>query len=129
MPSFVLLIACFNFINLATARSIRRAKEIGVRKVAGAGKIQLVLQFTGETILLSFIAVIVAALATVLIVPYLNNFTGKNISFNPFQNPALSGFLFCSAIIIGMLAGIYPALVMSGFPADKSFKGIKTGQR
>ncbi|HZI54480.1 MAG TPA: ABC transporter permease [Chitinophagaceae bacterium] len=124
---FVLLIACFNFINLATARSIRRAKEIGVRKVAGAAKSQLVLQFTGETILLSLIAVIIAAFATMLIVPYLNNFTGKNISFNPFQNPVLTGLLFCSAIIIGMLAGIYPALVMSGFQPIRVLKGLKPG--
>ncbi len=124
---FVLLIACFNFINLATARSIRRAKEIGVRKVAGAGRNQLVLQFTGETILLSFVAVIVAAVATMLIVPYLNVFTGKTISFNLFQNPVISGLLFCSAIIIGVLAGVYPALVMSGFQPIRVLKGLKPG--
>ena len=123
---FVLLIACFNFINLATARSLRRAKEIGVRKVAGAARGQLILQFTGETILLSLISVIVAASATILVLPYLNNFTGKSISFNPFQNPLLTVFLFCLAIVIGLLAGIYPALVMSGFQPIQSFKRIET---
>ena len=122
---FVLLIACFNFINLATARSFRRAKEIGVRKVAGAARQQLVLQFTGETILLSFISVIVAAVATVLVLPYLNNFTGKSISFNPVQQPVLTIILFCLALVIGVLAGIYPALVMSGFKPIRVLKGLK----
>jgi putative ABC transport system permease protein len=122
---FVLLIACFNFINLATARSLRRAKEIGVRKVIGADRKQLILQFTGETILLSLAAVIIAALATMMILPALNNFTGKSISFNPFASPVLAVFLFGSAIGIGILAGIYPALVMSGFQPIKVLKGLK----
>jgi putative ABC transport system permease protein len=122
---FVLLIACFNFINLATARSLRRAKEIGVRKVIGAAKRQLVFQFTTETILLSVISVIVAVLATMILLPVLNNFTGKTISFNPFQDPVLAIFLLGSAIVIGILAGIYPALVMSGFQPIKVLKGLR----
>ncbi len=125
---FVLVIACFNFINLATARSLRRAKEIGVRKVAGAVRRQLILQFTGETVLLSFISVIVAALATVLILPYLNAFTGKSISFNLVQQPVLLLLiLFCLALVIGVLAGLYPALVMSGFQPVRVLKGLKPG--
>src|SRR4030095_9972987 len=123
---FVLLIACFNFINLATARSLRRAKEIGVRKVAGAGRGQLILQFTGETILLSFISVILAGIATALILPYLNDFTGKSITFNPVQHPGLLVILFCLALVIGVLAGVYPALVMSGFQPIRVLKGLKS---
>ncbi|HSU51268.1 MAG TPA: ABC transporter permease, partial [Segetibacter sp.] len=76
---FVLVIACFNFINLATARSFRRAKEIGVRKVVGAGRKQLIGQFTGETILLSVFSIIIATIATLILVPFLNDFTGKEI--------------------------------------------------
>ena len=125
IAAFVLLIACFNFINLATARSFRRAKEIGVRKVVGAERKQLVIQFIGETILLSFIAIIVAVIATTLLLPALNNFTGKNISFNPFFNPLLALSLVALAFIIGILSGIYPALVMSGFQPIKVLKGLK----
>ncbi|HLG38204.1 MAG TPA: ABC transporter permease [Chitinophagaceae bacterium] len=122
---FVLFIACFNFINLATARSMRRAKEIGIRKVAGAARKQLILQFTGETVLLSILSVIIAAVAAMIILPALNNFTGKSISFNPFTSLALASFLLGSAVMIGILAGFYPALVMSGFQPIKVLKGLK----
>jgi putative ABC transport system permease protein len=122
---FVLLIACFNFINLATARSFRRAKEIGVRKVIGADRKQLIFQFTGETILISFIAIIIAVVATLLILPALNNFTGKAISFNPVTNPLLGLLIIGVALLIGILSGIYPALIMSGFQPIKVLKGLK----
>ncbi len=122
---FVLIIACFNFINLATARSFRRAKEIGVRKVIGAHRTQLIFQFTGETILFSVMAVILACLATWLLLPSLNNFTGKSISFNPITNPALGAFLLAASLLIGILAGIYPALFMSGFQPIRVLKGLK----
>lgn len=122
---FVLVIACFNFINLATARSLRRAKEIGVRKVVGAERKQLIIQFTGETILLAVIAVILATIATLLIIPVLNNFTGKNISFNPITSPLIGLSILAGGIIVGILAGIYPALVLSGFQPVKVLKGIK----
>ncbi|NEU08560.1 FtsX-like permease family protein [Flavihumibacter sp. R14] len=122
---FVLIIACFNFINLATARSFRRAKEIGVRKVIGAHRSQLIFQFTGETILFSVIAVVLAALAAYLLLPSLNAFTGKSISFNPITDPALGAFLLATSVIIGILAGIYPALFMSGFQPIRVLKGLK----
>ncbi len=122
---FVLLIACFNFINLATARSFRRAKEIGVRKVIGADRKQLIFQFTGETILISFIAIILAVVATLLIMPALNNFTAKAISFNPVTNPLLGLLIIAVALVIGILSGIYPALIMSGFQPIKVLKGLK----
>jgi putative ABC transport system permease protein len=87
---FVLAIACFNFINLATARSFRRAKEIGVRKCAGADRSQIMFQFIGETILLSILSMLLATAATWFIVPALNHFTAKTIVFNPFTNPLLA---------------------------------------
>lgn len=124
---FVLVIACFNFINLATARSFRRAKEIGVRKVVGAERKQLLLQFTAESILLAVIAVVIATIATILLVPALNNFTDKSISFNPVMNPLLGLLLVVAAVIIGVVAGLYPAMVMSGFKAIKVIKGMKPG--
>lgn len=125
MVFFVLVIACFNFVNLATARSFRRAKEIGVRKVIGADRRQLILQFTGETVLFSVLAVIVATLATLLLLPSLNAFTGKAISFNPLADPVLILVLAGGAILIGILAGAYPALFMSGFKPIRVLKGLK----
>jgi putative ABC transport system permease protein len=122
---FVLAIACFNFINLATARSFRRAKEIGVRKVVGADRRQLVIQFIGETILLAVLSMILATIATIFIVPFLNQFTGKTIHFNPFTNPILAGIILSAGVVIGILAGIYPALVLSGFQPIKVLKNMK----
>jgi putative ABC transport system permease protein len=122
---FVLVIACFNFINLATARSFRRAKEIGVRKVVGAGRTQLIIQFIGETVLLSFFAMILATVATFFIVPSLNQFTEKTIQFNPFTHPLLGVLILASSIVIGVLAGIYPALVLSHFQPIQVLKSLK----
>ncbi|HEY5967207.1 MAG TPA: ABC transporter permease [Chitinophagaceae bacterium] len=122
---FVLVIACFNFVNLATARSFRRAKEIGVRKVIGAERKQLIIQFISETILLSVLSMMLAIIATFLIVPLLNQFTGKSIEFNPFANPILGLIILAAGIVIGMIAGIYPALVLSGFQPIKVLKNMK----
>jgi len=122
---FVLVIACFNFINLATARSFRRAKEIGVRKVIGADRKQLIFQFIGETILLSVLSVFIATMATFFIVPWLNHFTEKSIRFNPFTDPVLASLLLAGGGLIGILAGIYPALILSGFQPIKVLKNMK----
>ena len=122
---FVLIIACFNFINLATARSFRRAKEIGVRKVAGADRRQLILQFIGETVLLSILSMIIATLATAFLVPVLNQFTGKSIEFNPLVHANLALIILASGFVIGILAGIYPALILSGFQPIRVLKSMK----
>jgi putative ABC transport system permease protein len=124
---FVLIIACFNFINLATARSFRRAKEIGIRKVIGADRKQLIIQFIGETVLLSVLAVMIATIATLFIIPSLNSFTGKSINFNPITDPSIAFSLLVSGIVIGILAGIYPAFVLSGFQPIKVLKSMKIG--
>ena len=122
---FVLAIACFNFINLATARSFRRAKEIGVRKVVGAERKQLIFQFISETVLLSLFSMVIATIATFILIPALNRFTGKSIEFNPFTNPVLGLLILGGGIVIGILAGIYPALVLSGFQPIKVLKNMK----
>ncbi|HEY0058296.1 MAG TPA: ABC transporter permease [Flavisolibacter sp.] len=122
---FVLVIACFNFINLATARSFRRAKEIGVRKVVGAGRSQLIIQFIGETVLLSLISMVIAVLGTLLVIPSMNEFTGKSIEFNPVTNPLLGLAILVAGIVLGVLAGIYPALFLSGFRPIKVLKNMK----
>jgi putative ABC transport system permease protein len=122
---FVLAIACFNFINLATARSLKRAKEIGIRKVVGADRRQLVVQFIGETILLSIFSMTLATFFTWLILPLLNQFTGKAIYFNPLTNPVIILILIVAAVVIGILAGIYPALILSGFQLVKVLKNLR----
>ena len=122
---FVLVIACFNFINLATARSLRRAKEIGVRKVVGADRKQLIFQFIGETVLLSVFSMIVAAIATSLIIPLLNRFADKSIELNLLSNPLLALIILISGIAIGIIAGIYPSLILSGFQPIKVLKSTK----
>ena len=122
---FVLAIACFNFINLATARSFRRAKEIGVRKVVGAERKQLIFQFISETVLLSLFSMLIATIATSFLIPALNKFTDKSIGFNPFTNPVLGLLILAGGIVIGILAGVYPALVLSGFHPVKVLKNMK----
>jgi len=112
---FILLIACFNFINLATAKSLQRAKEVGVRKTIGASKIQLISQFIGETILLAIISTIISVCLAALFLPWLNNFTGKNISVGLFLNPVVISLLLILTLAVGILAGFYPAIVLSGF--------------
>ncbi|WP_242929561.1 FtsX-like permease family protein, partial [Pontibacter vulgaris] len=119
---FILLIACFNFVNLATAKSMQRAKEVGVRKAIGASKMQLMFQFLGETIILTLISVIFSAALTSLLLPSLNAFTGKEMTFNVFTNPSLLLLLLLLTIVVGILAGLYPALVLSGFKPVKVLK-------
>jgi putative ABC transport system permease protein len=120
---FILLIACFNFVNLATAKSLQRAKEVGVRKVIGASRKQLVLQFLGETILITTISVIFSAALSSLFLPMLNEFTGKQMTFNVFSDPSLAVLLFLMTLVVGILAGFYPALILSGFQPIKVLKG------
>lgn len=131
---FILLIACFNFINLATAKSLQRAKEVGIRKTVGASKRQLITQFMGETIILAFISIIISVGFTVLLTPLMNSFTGKHIQVILFTDPVVLSLLILLALITGMLAGFYPAMVLSGFQPVKVLKtslGVKkeTGTR
>ncbi|GHA55948.1 ABC transporter permease [Pontibacter akesuensis] len=119
---FILLIACFNFVNLATAKSMQRAKEVGVRKAIGASRGQLMVQFLLETILLTLISVVFAAALTSLLLPSLNEFAGKSMSFNVFTDPAYLLLLVGLTLVVGLLAGIYPAMVLSGFQPVRVLK-------
>lgn len=120
---FILLIACINFINLTTARATERAKEVGIRKVAGAGKPQLIGQFIGESVILCFIAFLLTLLFSVLLLPLFNQLAGKTISTGIFLNLRYVALLFGAAIGIGLLAGIYPALVLTSFKPVVVLKG------
>ncbi|QJX47032.1 FtsX-like permease family protein [Hymenobacter taeanensis] len=119
---FILLIAGFNFVNLATAKSMQRAKEVGIRKTIGASKQQLMLQFLSETLLLTLVSVVLATVLTALLLPSLNSFTGKSMEFNLLTNPALLALLVVLTVVVGLLAGFYPALVLSSFQPVKVLK-------
>jgi len=119
----ILIIACCNFINLATARSLNRSKEIGLRKVIGAKRIQLGFQFLSESFLFAVIAGILTLVLVVVLLPYFNTFTGKSLPTNIFSNQPL--LLTFSTIIIctGLFAGIYPAVLMSSFAPITALRG------
>jgi putative ABC transport system permease protein len=119
---FILLIACFNFVNLATAKSVQRAKEVGIRKTIGASQQQLMLQFLIETVLLTFISVVISVALTSVLLPALNEFTGKEMSFNLLTNPLVLLLLIVLTLVVGLIAGFYPALVLSGFKPVKVLK-------
>src|SRR5476651_1998100 len=108
----ILLIACINFMNLSTARSEQRAKEVGVRKVMGAGKGKLIGQFIGEAVIMSFIAVILAVGLVYLAMPLFNNLVEKEMSVNILE-PSHLIYLVVIGAITGLLAGSYPAFYLS----------------
>jgi putative ABC transport system permease protein len=110
---FILLIACINYMNLATARSSSRAREVGLRKVVGARHSQLVQQFLGESVVMAGLALVLTLLLVKLALPALNSLTAKQISFNLFQNPGLVLFAAGLAVAVGILSGLYPAFFLS----------------
>ncbi|WP_373493672.1 ABC transporter permease [Aquiflexum sp.] len=120
---FILLIACINFMNLATARSAKRALEVGLRKVLGADRQLLVRQFMAETIVMSLIALIAALLIAYIFLPTFSNFTGKLLSLNFFSHPEYLIGLLALVVVVGLLAGSYPSLFLSGFQPVKVLKG------
>ncbi|MEO6541601.1 MAG: ABC transporter permease [Ferruginibacter sp.] len=111
----VLLIACINFTTLAIGRSAGRAKEVGVRKVIGSGKRQLILQFLAEALLLSILSAILGFLLGKLLLPYFNRLSGRELSFSFTQFPEMTWMLIGLVLLVGLLAGSYPALVLSRF--------------
>lgn len=119
----ILLIACINFMNLATARSMQRAKEVGVRKTVGALRRHLVYQFIGESFMLTLIAMFIAVVLVELSIPFFNTFTGKNISFDVTSNPNHFLIFLSLPIFVGLLAGSYPAFFLSSFRPIQVLKG------
>jgi ABC-type antimicrobial peptide transport system permease subunit len=123
IAAFILLIACVNFINLSTAQTVNRAKEVGVRKVLGSNKTQLQIQFIVETFLIVTIAVILSAVIAVLSLPYLKQLLEISLSFN---NPAIILFLSAVTIVVTVLAGFYPSVVLSRFNPVNALKSKLT---
>jgi len=124
----VLLIACINFTTLAIGRSASRAREIGVRKVVGSGRNELILQFLAEALLLTIFAVLLGLLLGNFLLPYFNQLSGKELVFSFGQFPELIWLLIGLTLIVGFLSGSYPALVLSGFkPLEVLKQKIKVG--
>ena len=125
---FILLLACINFMNLATARSEKRAKEVGIRKTVGSLRGHLIAQFLGESVLLAFLSFILAIALAALTLPWFSELSGKLLSF-PWTSPLFwIASLTCTAVT-GLLAGSYPAFYLSGFRPVKVLKGtFKSGK-
>ncbi|MFC2161917.1 ABC transporter permease [Acidobacteriota bacterium] len=119
---FILIIACINFMNLSTARSVNRAKEVGVRKVLGAQKKQLVRQFLGESIFLSVCSMLASIFAVLLILPLFNRLTEKNLMVSAFLDPTFIAAALSITLVVGLSAGLYPALFLSAFQPLHSLK-------
>ncbi|MFN2440523.1 MAG: FtsX-like permease family protein, partial [Chitinophagaceae bacterium] len=121
---FILLIACINYMNLSTARSVLRAKEIGVRKVVGARRPELIAQFLSESVLLSWVATILALGLTWLTLPWLNELSDQQLSIATLLNWKIILPLLLVPFIVGVMSGIYPALFLSSFQPIKTLKGF-----
>lgn len=127
---FILLIACINFVNLTTARAAERAKEVGIRKVAGAQQQQLAAQFLGESLMLCIAAFLLAVLLSGLLMPLFNLLAGKQVTNGILHSGSELGWLFIASVVVGVLAGFYPAAVLANFQPITVLKGrFSTGTR
>ncbi|MCE7994225.1 MAG: FtsX-like permease family protein [Roseivirga sp.] len=127
ISAFILLIACINFINLSTARSANRAKEVGMRKVLGAIKGQLMIQFLTESVLMCLLALVLAMGLTALILPFFNELSGKFITISSFLSPAMLAILLSFTLTLGIVSGLYPAFFLSAFKPVMVLKGKLKG--
>lgn len=121
---FILLIACINYMNLSTARSALRAREIGVRKVVGARRKEIIAQFLSESVLVCWLAIILAFGLTALLLPYLNKLSGQDLSISILMRWQVIVPLLAVPFVVGILSGLYPALFMSSFQPVKVLKGL-----
>jgi putative ABC transport system permease protein len=127
---FIFLIACINFINLTVARSLKRAKEIGIRKVMGSQRRQLIFQFLGESFILSFMAFLLAIGLVHVLLPFFNTVANKALSFSYLMDVKLVAGFIGMFLLTGLLAGIYPALVLSRFnPVETLYGKLRFGSR
>lgn len=120
----ILMIVCFTYVNLSTARSIERAKEVGVRKVSGAARSQLFWQFIGESFLMVTASVLVSLILTAILLPYFNTLVEKPLELGGLTMPAFIATMLMGVIVISLVAGGYPALVLSGMQPSRILKGV-----
>lgn len=112
---FLLITACINFINLTTAQAVKRSKEVGVRKVLGSSRQQLIGQFLGETALLTFVSILISYLLAANVLPLLNGFLGLPLDFSLMNDPLILFYLVVLGLAVSVLAGFYPAIILSAF--------------
>ncbi len=122
---FILIIACINYMNLATAQSARRAREVGMRKVLGAQRFQLIKQFMGESILLTLMAMFISLATVELLLPAFSSLVGKTVDFHYGQNVAFLAAFFLITVFVGIISSLYPALFLSRHQPIKTLKGMK----
>ena len=122
IAAFILAIACINYINLSTARSAKRAREVGIRKVLGAFKRKLIFQFLTESMLVSILSLLTAIVLVALLLPWFNDFTQRELSFNILRDPFLLSLLLIITLVTGIFSGLYPALFLSSFTPAKVLK-------
>jgi len=122
---FILLIACINFMNLATARSAGRAREVGLRKVVGARRSQVIRQFLNESILMAFIALGMAILMVLLVLPQFSQFLQRDLSFHIFSNTWMFAGFISIVFIVGIVSGSYPAFYLSAFRPVRVLRGLQ----
>lgn len=123
MAVLILLIACFTYVNMSTARSLERAREVGIRKVSGASRKQVFVQFLGESVLIAFLALILSIGLTMFFLPGFNGLINRELSMKEFLHPAILGSAIAMVLVIALLAGSYPALVLSGYQPIRVLKG------
>ncbi|MGN6619297.1 MAG: ABC transporter permease [Ilyomonas sp.] len=126
---FILLLACVNFTNLSIARSVKRAKEVGVRKVMGSAKLQLIKQFLSESVIMSFCAMLIAVVLIFVLLPYFNQLSGKQINIDYLLNYKFILILLTLIFFVGIVAGIYPSFFLSSFNPIKVLKGTSVTGR
>jgi len=125
IAGFILVMACINFMNLSTAKSTRRGKEVGIRKVSGATKSRLIFQFISESIIISMVSLLIGLVIVESVIPAFRDFTGQNLIIHYFNTSTIP-LLLLLAIIIGILSGSYPAFVLSSFRPVVVLKGAMT---
>jgi putative ABC transport system permease protein len=123
---FIIFIACINFINLTTAKASSRATEVGMRKVLGGFKRQLIFQFLSESILITFISFVIAITFVQALLPFYNNLIQKSLSLTTVVNPAFLSIAIIGTILIGIIAGLYPSFYLTAFKPISVLKGEKT---
>lgn len=129
IAGFILVIACINYVNLATARSAKRAREVGIRKVVGANRKKLMIQFLSESMIFAVFALLIACLIVTLLLPWFNNFSQRNLSLDVVNNPFLISLLIGITLVAGLVAGTYPALFLSSFQPVSILKGVISNSR
>jgi len=127
IAAMILAIACFNFMNLATARAMMRAREVSLRKVVGAKRVQLIVQFLGESVLTAVIALLLALAVVEVLLPAYDTFLDRPIGIDYLHDWPFTLLLFGAAVLAGLLAGFYPALVLSGFRPAATLKANSSG--